>query len=563
MVRKILFLASNPTDTARLRLDKEVREVGEGLKRSNERDQFDLVSKFAVRVDDLRRGLLDYSPRIVHFSGHGNGSGGILLENEQGLAAEVPDEALAGLFELCAGQIECVILNACLSDQQANAIAKHIPYVIGMNASVSDEAALEFAVGFYDALGAGRSIKDAFQFGRNAIALKGIPEHLTPVLIKKRLKAAERQRLESSYMPGRDVYMEVSVMNEDASSWNHGNDTTLRYSLDRNEKRIRIAANIGYLATFDGGGPIAPLDYVHSPTWCAFKWDFPVLDFKVLNNGQTPLFLTEVVFDIEESSPDVAPLLTIKKDTQQRNAGDLLLVNEGWCDLTDLTVSFHLLPGKLETPTGFGPPFEHLISVPVLGDHAEVDVVEAFRQEGVDVDGLILLGNGKWEQGNFVVQKGDGSEERMTDAEMQARWKKCLGPFHDEVGTLVGEISFTGCANASRRRVKFFAPVYLANRNRLGILKPPTFGYDIAFDSQNANYQRRVQISQELQPGEADRFTVKVAVAQSSLHRFRATLRDVSGMSLQSLPIEMNCFVPRSRRKVVENAINPPQTKNQ
>ena len=59
------------------------------------------------------------------------------------------------------------------------------------------------------------------------------------------------------------------------------------------------------------------------------------------------------------------------------------------------------------------------------------------------------------------------------------------------------------------------------------------------------------------------RFTVEVAVAQSSFHRFRATLRDVSGITLQSLPIEMNCLVPRSRRKIVENAINPPQANGQ
>ena len=36
MIRKILFLASNPTDTGRLRLDKEVSQIAEGLKRSNE-----------------------------------------------------------------------------------------------------------------------------------------------------------------------------------------------------------------------------------------------------------------------------------------------------------------------------------------------------------------------------------------------------------------------------------------------------------------------------------------------------------------------------------------------
>jgi hypothetical protein len=183
--RTILFLASNPTDTGRLRLDKELREIEEGLKRSKEREQFNLVSRFAVRVDDLRRSLLDHSPTIVHFAGHGEGVDGILLENRDGQAFQVPNDALAGLFRLFVGEIECVVLNACYSDVQASAIAQYIPYVIGMKAAVSDDTGVEFAVGFYDALGSGKSMEEAFQFGRNAIALKGIPEDLIPVLRKK------------------------------------------------------------------------------------------------------------------------------------------------------------------------------------------------------------------------------------------------------------------------------------------------------------------------------------------------------------------------------------------
>lgn len=560
MIRTILFLASNPTDTGRLRLDKELREIEEGLKRSNERAQFKLISTFAVRVNDLRRSLLDHSPRIVHFAGHGEGADGLLVENDQGQASQIPNDALARLFELCAGHIECVVLNACYSDVQAEVIAKHIPYVIGMKTAVTDDAALEFAIGFYDALGAGRSIEEAFQFGCNAIALKGIPEHLIPVLKKKDLTAVERQRLESSYSPVRDVYMDVSVMNEDTSSWNRGEDTILLYSVDRNEHQIRIESNLGYVTSFNAGGPIEPMNYM-SPSWCAFRWDFPILDFKVLNDRQAPLFLTEVVLDIDESRINPAPLLTIKRDTQQRQAGDLLLVNEGWCDLTDLTVSFRLLPGIVATPTPVEPPFRHSITLPRLEDFAAVDVTPAFREEGVDIDGLILLTNGKWDQDAFVAPKVDGSEERMTQAEMQERCKKYLGRFQEEVGTLAGEISFTTADDAGRKhRVKFHASVYLANRNRMGILKPPTFTYDTAFEIQNTHYQRRVQISHTLQPGEADRFTIKVAVAQTSFHRFRATLRDITGLTLESLPIEMDCFVPRSRRKIVEKAISPPPT---
>jgi hypothetical protein len=107
------------------------------------------------------------------------------------------------------------------------------------------------------------------------------------------------------------------------------------------------------LASFARGGPIEPLNYL-TPTHSPFKWDFPILDFKVLNNRQVPLFLTEVVLDIAESLIDPAPLLTIKKDTQQRNAGNLVLINEGGCDLTDLTISFHYCLDKsqpLQTPS--------------------------------------------------------------------------------------------------------------------------------------------------------------------------------------------------------------------
>jgi hypothetical protein len=57
--------------------------------------------------------------------------------------------------------------------------------VIGMSAGISDRATIEFAVGFYDALGAGEPIEMAFRFAQNAVALVGIPEDRTPVLIRR------------------------------------------------------------------------------------------------------------------------------------------------------------------------------------------------------------------------------------------------------------------------------------------------------------------------------------------------------------------------------------------
>ncbi len=183
MKKIILVLSANPLGTDRLRLDKEVREIEAGLKGAKLREHFDIRSRWAVRFNDLRQALLDHEPHIVHFCGHSN-ENGLLVESDQGIAEPVSLQTLSGLFELCASHVRCVVLNACYSAPLAEAIARHIHYVIGMRKEVWDKTAVQFAVGIYDALGAGKSVQDAFKFGINAIQHMSpdLQEHLIPVL---------------------------------------------------------------------------------------------------------------------------------------------------------------------------------------------------------------------------------------------------------------------------------------------------------------------------------------------------------------------------------------------
>lgn len=145
-IRKILFLAANPKDTSRLRLDEEIREIQEGLKLASAQGHFKLVSQWAVRTKDLRRALLEHAPQIVHFSGHGAGQSGLILEDDQGHGEPIFAAVLARLFKLCPS-VECVVLNACYSQVQAAAIAEHIPYVIGMNQAIAVKLAFLQKVG--------------------------------------------------------------------------------------------------------------------------------------------------------------------------------------------------------------------------------------------------------------------------------------------------------------------------------------------------------------------------------------------------------------------------------
>lgn len=185
---KILFLASDPSDATRLRLGQELREIREKLQLAKHRERFTLTSREAVRPGDITQAIYDIEPQIVHFSGHGTSSGELCVENILGKVQTINPEALADLFELEIERVNCVVLNACYSEIQAEAIVQHIPYVIGMSQAIGDKAAITFAVGFYKALGANRTVEQAYKAGCVEIRMENIPEHLTPVILKKNFK---------------------------------------------------------------------------------------------------------------------------------------------------------------------------------------------------------------------------------------------------------------------------------------------------------------------------------------------------------------------------------------
>ena len=212
-MKKILILASNPRRD--LDLDDEIRLLRSVINQSRNRDQFDVVSEPGVRVGDLQGLLLQHEPQIVHFCGHGDVEEGLIFKIDGGGEQRLQADALANTFGLnpICSHVECVVLNACYTDKEADAIVRSINYVVGMRQTIQDNAAIAFSKGFYLGLGYGCSIEDSFEFGKNAIQLeisgssvvrsavseaqrKGevinvvtntlIPEHSKPILRKKK-----------------------------------------------------------------------------------------------------------------------------------------------------------------------------------------------------------------------------------------------------------------------------------------------------------------------------------------------------------------------------------------
>lgn len=180
---RILFLASDPSNEARLHLGRELQEVRNRLANN---PYFEIKDHQAVKPDDVLQTIISYKPHIVHFSGHGQNSGELCFEDEKGNSKTIPPDALAALFKE-ADYVKCVIVNTCYAEKQAKGIAQYVPVVIGTKKEISDNAAIKFSTGFYTNLEpdlSQKSLDKAYHLGCIAIRFDGmLDEHLTPVLI--------------------------------------------------------------------------------------------------------------------------------------------------------------------------------------------------------------------------------------------------------------------------------------------------------------------------------------------------------------------------------------------
>lgn len=189
---KILFLAANPSNLTRLSIDQELRliqrEVFDKLPATR---NVDVEYRGAIRASDLQGLLLRENPDIVHFSGHGSPNGAIYVEDPVGGSHPISSSALSDLFGLLKRNIRLVVLNACFSEAQANAIAEHIDCVIGMSNEIDDEAARAFSRALYLGICYNLDLETAFQMGCNAIDMENLEDVLVPKILAPRRPATD------------------------------------------------------------------------------------------------------------------------------------------------------------------------------------------------------------------------------------------------------------------------------------------------------------------------------------------------------------------------------------
>lgn len=186
---KVLFFAADPLSVdgsrIRLQLDSEARKIKHELLMAGHRDSVHFETCWATQITDLRQALNRVKPDIVHFSGHGGGEGLVLVSSDGRGPHHVGAEALKQFFTAYRGQIRVVVLNACHSRAQAEAIAEAVGCAIGTPSSISDNAAIAFSAAFYSAIAFGHSVQVAFDQARATLNMEDFAEDEWPVLVAR------------------------------------------------------------------------------------------------------------------------------------------------------------------------------------------------------------------------------------------------------------------------------------------------------------------------------------------------------------------------------------------
>lgn len=196
---RVLGMISSPGGLPALDVEAERDRLEEALRPHLDAGRVELHWLDDVSWTGVHDKLLEEEWHVLHFIGHGGydtetDEGVLAFVGRNGRVDYVPASRLADLLDEAQPTPRLVVLNSCQSGASgtldlfsgtAAALAHSgIHAVAAMQYSISDDAAIAFARGFYKALAHGRGIDEAVRSGRIGILglSRGTLEWITPVL---------------------------------------------------------------------------------------------------------------------------------------------------------------------------------------------------------------------------------------------------------------------------------------------------------------------------------------------------------------------------------------------
>jgi hypothetical protein len=181
-IPKSLIVYSSPGSLSRLRIDKEHNAIDQVLAKRNLPPT--VVKRIhAATIMDVGAALLEQDYELVLFSCHG-AADGLCLEPGPGHAF-ISWHLLSQTLLSAAPSLSVVILNACHSDTAEESLRSTAPFLIMMDGTADDAAAVTFSQHFFEEFYRSTSVDQAFRQAIWALEATGKADLLKPVLIRR------------------------------------------------------------------------------------------------------------------------------------------------------------------------------------------------------------------------------------------------------------------------------------------------------------------------------------------------------------------------------------------
>jgi hypothetical protein len=283
-----------------------------------------------------------------------------------------------------------------------------------------------------------------------------------------------------------------------------------------------------YWVAWSKGGPVLSDDNT------AGDFDmgvYPVfLDIRVFNPAQEKLAISRAEAVVEESFPDLEPILRLQ-DASQYGGVTCEIVNFSASRVEDCEVAFNILAPDAT------PKFENyqfVEKVESFSERATFSLARAMNALGMDADAIAAL----------ETRHGD-SDDTLT-----RRARRGLGSFSDfEYVLIAGEVRIAWTdhlGSTQTKRVKFqFRKCLCRSMAELASGGPPSGKYDVQLETEGKNYVVPFAYKRTIAPGMNDRFTLQLASEVSTYQSFRIRLTTADGREIISPRCRMHFLVPR------------------
>lgn len=350
-------------------------------------------------------------------------------------------------------------------------------------------------------------------------------------LINECLNTPRPSRPESS-----PHFVDLSIANPPSAPAN-----VLTYAATRHEGGpLVILPALDYLDKLTTSSMIHPIDY----DWIPFTLASPQLDIKIANHQQTPLLLTEAVFDVTSSKPELRPIPILKREGHLMH---LPLRNLGWGPVEDCQLIFDIIPDGEKIADEHSLPFTQSLGT-FDWFPEEAHLYEAFRTKGANVDGLRQMQFNSTTRPMYT--KDQQTLAAMSQEERTAFLRNLFGPFTSGGATVLGYIVYHWTDHRGARhdeRLPFSCRVLLTYPGQRRPM-PPSYTYQLKLEVDREIYQVRLPLSQVIDPADTDRFLITVDATRSSSHGFELSFSSNRG-KIPCGAVVLDYFRPRNEKE--------------